>query len=40
MQMRTYWSGKKNHYLAPAGVRIQGKWEQEIDNISKKPLYY
>ena len=40
MQMRTYWSGKKNQYLAPGGVRIQGKWEQAVDNITKKPLYY
>ena len=40
MQMRTYWSGKKNQYLAPGGVRLQGKWEQAIDNITKKPLYY
>jgi len=22
MQMRTYWSGKKNQYLAPGGVRL------------------
>lgn len=22
MQMRTYWSGKKNQYLAPGGVRV------------------
>ena len=40
MQMRTYWSGKKNQYLAPGGVRIQGKWEQAIDPETKKPLYY
>ena len=40
MQMRTYWSGKKNQYLAPGGVRLQGKWEQAVDNITKKPLYY
>ena len=39
MQMRTYWSGKKNQYLAPGGVRIQGKWEQAKDS-SGKPLYY
>jgi len=25
--MKTYWSGKKNQYLAPGGVRIQGKWD-------------
>lgn len=40
MQMKTYWSGKKNQYLQPGGVRIQGKWEQAIDSESGKPLYY
>lgn len=40
MQMRTYWSGKKNQYLGAGGVKIQGKWEQAIDNETKKPLYY
>lgn len=40
MQMKTYWSGKKNQYLAPGGVRIQGKWEQAIDATSGKPVYY
>jgi hypothetical protein len=38
--MKTYWSGKKNQYLQPGGVRIQGKWEQAIDPETKKPLYY
>jgi hypothetical protein len=28
MQMRTYWSGKKNQYLAPGGVKLLGSWEQ------------
>jgi len=27
MQMKTYWSGKKNQYLQPGGVRLWGKWE-------------
>lgn len=27
MQMKTYWSGKKNQYLQPGGTRIQGNWE-------------
>lgn len=40
MQMKTYWSGKKNQYLQAGGVRIQGKWEQAIDSDSGKPLYY
>ena len=39
MQMKTYWSGKKNQYLQPGGVRIQGKWEQASDE-NGKPLYY
>ena len=39
MQMRTYWSGKKNQYLAPGGVRIQGKWEQ-AKNEKGELLYY
>lgn len=39
MQMKTYWSGKKNQYLAPGGVRIQGKWEQAKDNEGNL-LYY
>jgi hypothetical protein len=26
MQMRTYWSGKKNQYFAPGGFKAQGKW--------------
>jgi hypothetical protein len=26
MQMKTYWSGKKNQYLAPGGVKVQGHW--------------
>ena len=39
MQMKTYWSGKKNQYLAPGGVRIQGKWEQAKDS-EGKDLYY
>lgn len=40
MQMKTYWSGKKNQYLQPGGVRIRGKWEQAIDPETGKPLYY
>jgi hypothetical protein len=27
MQMRTYWSGKKNQYLAPGGVKLLGEWK-------------
>ena len=39
MQMKTYWSGKKNQYLAPGGIRLQGKWEQATDE-QRQPLYY
>lgn len=39
MQMRTYWSGKKNQYLAPGGVRVQGKWAH-AKSAEGKPLYY
>ena len=39
MQMRTYWSGKKNQYLQPGGVRLRGKWEQAKDK-DGKPLFY
>lgn len=28
MQMRTYWSAKKNQYFAPGGIKAQGKWVQ------------
>ena len=28
MQFKTYWSGKKNQYLAPGGIKMRGKWEQ------------
>lgn len=48
MQMRTYWSAKKNQYLAPGGTKSQGKWvqaEQEIlnpktGNLEKKKMFY
>ena len=30
--MRSYWSAKKNQYLAPGGVRLQGTWEQLKDS--------
>lgn len=31
MQMKTYWSGKKQQYLQPGGCKVQGKWEQAQD---------
>ena len=39
MQMRTYWSGKKNQYLAPGGVKLLGSWEQ-LSNDKGEPQYY
>jgi hypothetical protein len=39
MQMRTYWSGKKNQYLAPGGVRVRGNW-QYVKNNEGKQMYY
>lgn len=39
MQMRTYWSGKKNQYLAPGGVRVRGNWEY-VKNKEGQPMYY
>jgi len=26
MQMNTFWSSKKNQYMAPGGIRMVGKW--------------
>ena len=48
MQMRTYWSAKKNQYLAPGGIKAQGKWihaEQEFADpttgeMKKSKVYY
>lgn len=28
LQFKTYWSGKKNQYLQPGGVRLRGEWQQ------------
>lgn len=38
MQFRTFWSGKKNLYLGPGGVSLQGHFEQVKDG--DKPMYY
>lgn len=38
MQMKTYWSGKKNQYLGPGGIYIQGKMVQKEENGQK--LWY
>lgn len=39
MQMRTYWTSKKNQYFQKGGVKIQGKWEQMTD-ANGNPLFY
>lgn len=31
-QMATYWSSKKNQYLAPGGVRMRGRMVQYVEN--------
>lgn len=38
LQFKTYWSGKKNQYLAPGGVRIRGNWKHYEENGEK--YYY
>lgn len=48
MQMRTYWSAKKNQYFAPGGVKAQGQWvhaeemmkDPKTGEMSKQKLYY
>lgn len=32
MQMKTYWSAKKNQYFAPGGVKMQGHWVDYQEN--------
>lgn len=32
MQMRTFWSGKKNQYLSSPGIKLQGKFVHQKDN--------
>lgn len=39
MQMRTYWSGKKNQYLGSSGVKLQGHWEQLKDDAGNDLFY-
>lgn len=38
MQFKTFWSGKKNQYLAGGGVRLEGQWKQYEENGQK--YYY
>lgn len=38
MQMKTYWSAKKNQFLAPGGVKLMGKYEDYKEN--GQQLYY
>jgi hypothetical protein len=39
MQMRTFWSGKKNQYFAPGGIKSQGKWVYMTDPDGKELFY-
>lgn len=39
MQMKTYWSAKKNQYLAPGGIKQQGHFEQAVSPNGKKLFY-
>ncbi len=38
LQFKTYWSGKKNQYLAHGGVKLRGKWDHVVQNNEK--YYY
>lgn len=38
MQMKTYWSSKKNQYFAPEGPKLMGRWEDYKEN--GEQLYY
>lgn len=42
MQMYTYWSGKKNQFLAASSVKNQGKYVHAVEKVGDewKPLYY
>ena len=37
MQMNTFWSSKKNQFMAPGGIRMTGKWVHYQEN---GDLYY
>lgn len=39
LQMYTYWSGKKNQYLAASSIKNQGKYVH-VKNSDGQPLYY
>lgn len=41
MQMNTYWSSKKNQWMAPGGIRMLGRWEQLVEESDgEKYVYY
>lgn len=48
LQMKTHWSAKKNKYLAPGGIKAQGKWvqaEQDVidsntGEVKKEKVFY
>lgn len=37
-QMATYWSSKKNQYLAPGGIKMQGRMKHYVEN--GVPMYH
>ena len=39
MQMRTFWSSKKNQYFAPSGIKSQGKWVYMTDPNGEELFY-
>lgn len=42
MQFKTYWSGKKNQYLATGGIKLEGNWKpySEKNNLGEDVYYY
>ena len=42
MQMNTYWSSKKNQWMAPGGIRLQGRYEHYNETLpdGTKQYYY
>ena len=42
MQMNTYWSSKKNQWMAPGGIRLQGRYEHYSETLpdGTEQFYY
>jgi len=41
MQMNTFWSSKKNQFMAPGGIRMTGKWVHYSEKDDEgNPIYY